>query len=504
MDESPSTIGTIDEDRSEVKFNDNVYSFDNLNFVPLPPPPPVFNNRQNSIQSNNSKDNENHSIFSHSNTSYNSINDSLDSFDNFYDLNDTPNNSNLNLGDTLINNDYEYDMNRSVDSIPDSLMDNSASYLELYYSQSFIHLRTNHSTGRHNSQPHLPLHNPPQRSGSLQHQHMYGNRSMHQVNNNFDTYPNSQFLSSQSHQGRPYNQNYRPSLNHHQSQPNLQIQTQNFSPGIASHGPMLSQSQTNLAFSANESFYGDFDHSLTPQSVDTTYTPNLTPVTNKTSSTSKLKNRLYSTSNEGFSPLTKHSAELESSATFSNPHANGSLTSTPVKLDSPLPQLTTFRHNYHPAPTLVNSPTDSNTTSTNGSRSRRQPVQTDEESVSPEHINLDTPGVSPQMGVSPHTGFPFNSPSLDKRKKHTRRRLLPRSKIGCWICRIKHLKCDEAKPYCSSCLKFGVACDYSAEKPSYVTDKNLRSQKLAEIAHVRKNNQKLKPKKSKRALNLSN
>ncbi|KAF6063114.1 Fungal Zn(2)-Cys(6) binuclear cluster domain family protein [Candida albicans] len=59
-------------------------------------------------------------------------------------------------------------------------------------------------------------------------------------------------------------------------------------------------------------------------------------------------------------------------------------------------------------------------------------------------------------------------------KKHTRRRLLPRSKKGCWICRIKHLKCDEVTPICGGCAKFGLQCDYSSEKPAYVTDKILR------------------------------
>ncbi|KAK6202408.1 UME6 C6 zinc finger URS1-binding protein-like protein [Scheffersomyces amazonensis] len=76
-----------------------------------------------------------------------------------------------------------------------------------------------------------------------------------------------------------------------------------------------------------------------------------------------------------------------------------------------------------------------------------------------------------------------------KPKKYTRRRLLPRSKNGCWICRIKHLKCDEVRPNCSSCLKFGIHCDYSKDKPDYVTDKQLRKEKLEELSTVRKQNQ---------------
>lgn len=72
------------------------------------------------------------------------------------------------------------------------------------------------------------------------------------------------------------------------------------------------------------------------------------------------------------------------------------------------------------------------------------------------------------------------------KKKYTRRRLLPRSKNGCWICRIKHLKCDEVRPACASCIKFGIQCDYSPEKPEYVVNKELKKQKLIEITMTRK------------------
>ncbi|RCK56124.1 Transcriptional regulatory protein UME6 [Candida viswanathii] len=92
------------------------------------------------------------------------------------------------------------------------------------------------------------------------------------------------------------------------------------------------------------------------------------------------------------------------------------------------------------------------------------------------------------------------------KKKHTRRRLLPRSKKGCWICRIKHLKCDEVTPVCGGCAKFGLQCDYSPEKPDYVTDKYLRQQKLDEVSLIRKKNQaktKIPKKKSKRDLKKS-
>lgn len=92
--------------------------------------------------------------------------------------------------------------------------------------------------------------------------------------------------------------------------------------------------------------------------------------------------------------------------------------------------------------------------------------------------------------------------SGQKPKKHTRRRLLPRLKNGCWICRIKHLKCDEARPVCSLCLKFGIDCDYLADKPDYVTDKNIRKEKLLSISILRKQKQETTKGRKKKSLTL--
>ncbi|GEQ67721.1 hypothetical protein JCM33374_g1386 [Metschnikowia sp. JCM 33374] len=66
-------------------------------------------------------------------------------------------------------------------------------------------------------------------------------------------------------------------------------------------------------------------------------------------------------------------------------------------------------------------------------------------------------------------------------KKHKRKHIMNRSKLGCWICRIKHLKCDEIKPTCNNCDRFGIQCDYSQERPAYVSDMNLRRKKLDTI-----------------------
>lgn len=66
-------------------------------------------------------------------------------------------------------------------------------------------------------------------------------------------------------------------------------------------------------------------------------------------------------------------------------------------------------------------------------------------------------------------------------KKRKRKNIISRSKLGCWICRIKHLKCDESKPMCNNCIRFGIKCDYSPNRPDYVLDRCLRRQKLDSI-----------------------
>ncbi|QRG37994.1 hypothetical protein FDK38_002383 [Candidozyma auris] len=72
------------------------------------------------------------------------------------------------------------------------------------------------------------------------------------------------------------------------------------------------------------------------------------------------------------------------------------------------------------------------------------------------------------------------------KKKHRRRHTQRRSRSGCWICRIKHLKCDETKPSCKHCSRCGITCDYNPERPDYVLDKTLRRKKLDELSTKRR------------------
>ena len=42
-----------------------------------------------------------------------------------------------------------------------------------------------------------------------------------------------------------------------------------------------------------------------------------------------------------------------------------------------------------------------------------------------------------------------------------RPRLPPRSRFGCWTCRTRKVKCDEARPECTPCARLGHTCDYN-------------------------------------------
>ncbi|KAK6464167.1 hypothetical protein DFJ63DRAFT_311465 [Scheffersomyces coipomensis] len=65
-----------------------------------------------------------------------------------------------------------------------------------------------------------------------------------------------------------------------------------------------------------------------------------------------------------------------------------------------------------------------------------------------------------------------------------KRRLGPRSKSGCWTCRVRHKACPEDRPICGQCIRLHLPCDYSNERPIYMTDPLLQAAKLKEIRDV--------------------
>ncbi|RDW62448.1 hypothetical protein BP6252_11881 [Coleophoma cylindrospora] len=65
---------------------------------------------------------------------------------------------------------------------------------------------------------------------------------------------------------------------------------------------------------------------------------------------------------------------------------------------------------------------------------------------------------------------PPNQPRLRARK--------PKTRTGCKTCKLRRVKCDDGKPFCARCLKFGVDCDgYEVEE----RPKTIKSHSLREI-----------------------
>ncbi|KAJ9611471.1 hypothetical protein H2200_004655 [Cladophialophora chaetospira] len=49
--------------------------------------------------------------------------------------------------------------------------------------------------------------------------------------------------------------------------------------------------------------------------------------------------------------------------------------------------------------------------------------------------------------------------TVRKRKAHKK------SRLGCRNCKLRRVKCSEARPYCTQCLEFGVLCNYDSRIP---------------------------------------
>lgn len=77
---------------------------------------------------------------------------------------------------------------------------------------------------------------------------------------------------------------------------------------------------------------------------------------------------------------------------------------------------------------------------------------------------------------------------IDKEKK---RRIGPRSKSGCWTCRVRHKSCPEDKDVCRQCRRLKLACDYSEERPLYMTDPVLQAIKLKQIRIITNQHKKI-------------
>lgn len=65
----------------------------------------------------------------------------------------------------------------------------------------------------------------------------------------------------------------------------------------------------------------------------------------------------------------------------------------------------------------------------------------------------------------------------------------PRSYSGCYICRLRRIKCDEVRPMCTKCSFRGLKCEFPEHdkpKPDYLLDNTERQLKLQEIKNAKR------------------
>ncbi|KAI3394588.1 hypothetical protein diail_2511 [Diaporthe ilicicola] len=58
---------------------------------------------------------------------------------------------------------------------------------------------------------------------------------------------------------------------------------------------------------------------------------------------------------------------------------------------------------------------------------------------------------------------------------------LARSSDGCWTCRLRRKKCDEARPNCAACAALEISCLYSDEKPEWMDGGTRQAEKAEEV-----------------------
>lgn len=86
------------------------------------------------------------------------------------------------------------------------------------------------------------------------------------------------------------------------------------------------------------------------------------------------------------------------------------------------------------------------------------------------------PGISSLSGENGISALQPNEPGNSERETKRYRAKLPKVRTGCFRCRARHVKCDEAKPSCERCRKFGIECDGYGTKPkSYKPDIKKRT-----------------------------
>ncbi|KAF5251161.1 hypothetical protein FANTH_3705 [Fusarium anthophilum] len=63
-----------------------------------------------------------------------------------------------------------------------------------------------------------------------------------------------------------------------------------------------------------------------------------------------------------------------------------------------------------------------------------------------------------------------------------------RNNGSCWICRVRHKKCDETHPTCENCAALGLACHFSDDKPEWMDNGERQRQMSQRLkAQVKRN-----------------
>ncbi|RFU35387.1 hypothetical protein B7463_g943, partial [Scytalidium lignicola] len=89
------------------------------------------------------------------------------------------------------------------------------------------------------------------------------------------------------------------------------------------------------------------------------------------------------------------------------------------------------------------------------------------------HLREEQPATTSTLTPShPAESIPmelYRRPSLDGNRSKRLRASRPKVKSGCITCKARRVKCDEAKPQCLRCQKFGRVCDgYATDQPQRV------------------------------------
>lgn len=77
------------------------------------------------------------------------------------------------------------------------------------------------------------------------------------------------------------------------------------------------------------------------------------------------------------------------------------------------------------------------------------------------------------------------------------------SRGGCWTCRIRHKKCDEARPECHECTSRTLTCHGYQQKPHFIEDPDLLSLEISRIKTTVKENFRRKRKLQHRTTVIS-